>query len=290
MNMIKLFGKVVQKKMSQNCNYNCSSCGETCSERKAESLLIPANENSHVKKVIGVVSGKGGVGKSLITALLATAMQKKGHACGIMDADVTGPSIPKVFGLHEKASAVGNSMIPVKTQTGIEVMSVNLILEDETDPVVWRGPLIAGVVQQFWSEVIWEDIDFLFVDMPPGTGDVPLTVFQSMPVDGIVVVTSPQDLVSMIVGKAVKMAQKMNIPILGVVENMSYVLCPDCGKKIMIYGESHIEEVAAQYGIDVLGQLPIDPMVAASCDAGEVETEATTQLGRAVEKLEGLLG
>ena len=235
--------------MSETCNHQCSSCGQDCGERTAQSLLAKANPGSRVKKIIGVVSGKGGVGKSLITSLLASAMTKKGYACGVLDADVTGPSIPKVFGVHEKATAVGNSMVPVASQGGVRLMSVNLILEDETDPVIWRGPLIAGVVQQFWTEVMWGDLDYLFVDMPPGTGDVALTVFQSLPVDGIIVVTSPQDLVSMIVSKAVKMAQKMDIPILGVVENMSYVRCPDCGKKILLYGESHVEQTAKQYGL-----------------------------------------
>ena len=274
--------------MSENCSQNCSSCGESCSQRKAESLLIAPNKHSNVKKIIGIVSGKGGVGKSLVTSLLANGMQKRGNHCGIMDADITGPSIPKVFGL--KGTATGNElgMLPMKTRTGIDIMSTNLILENESDPVIWRGPVIAGVVQQFWSEVIWQDIDYLFVDMPPGTGDVPLTVFQTMPVDGIVIVTSPQELVSMIVGKAVKMAQKMNIPILGIVENMSYVSCPDCGKKIMLYGESHIEEIAKEYEIDVLGRLPIDPAVAQACDAGEIEQIDCPFLAEAYAKIEKL--
>ncbi|HIW48808.1 MAG TPA: Mrp/NBP35 family ATP-binding protein [Firmicutes bacterium] len=275
--------------MSETCNHQCSSCGQDCGERTAQSLLAKANPGSRVKKIIGVVSGKGGVGKSLITSLLASAMTKKGYACGVLDADVTGPSIPKVFGVHEKATAVGNSMVPVASQGGVRLMSVNLILEDETDPVIWRGPLIAGVVQQFWTEVMWGDLDYLFVDMPPGTGDVALTVFQSLPVDGIIVVTSPQDLVSMIVSKAVKMAQKMDIPILGVVENMSYVRCPDCGKKILLYGESHVEQTAKQYGLSLLGQLPIDPAVAKACDEGKVETVESGELQKAVEALEGLL-
>jgi ATPases involved in chromosome partitioning len=274
--------------MSDSCSNSCSTCGENCGERKEESLLVAPHEHSNVKKIIGIVSGKGGVGKSLVTSLLASGMQKKGNQCGILDADITGPSIPKVFGLKGRAGATEHGMIPMKTSTGIDVMSTNLILDNETDPVIWRGPLIAGVVQQFWSEVIWQDVDYLFVDMPPGTGDVPLTVFQSMPVDGIVIVTSPQELVSMIVGKAVKMAQKMNIPILGIVENMSYVECPDCGKKIMIYGESHIEEVAKEYGIDVLGKLPIDPVVAQSCDAGEIESIDCPFLAKAYEKIEKL--
>lgn len=274
--------------MSESCSQNCSSCGESCSERKAESLLIAPNERSNVKKIIGIVSGKGGVGKSLVTSLLANGMQKKGNHCGIMDADITGPSIPKVFGL--KGTATGNEfgMMPMRTRTGIDIMSTNLILDNESDPVIWRGPVIAGVVQQFWSEVIWQDIDYLFVDMPPGTGDVPLTVFQTMPVDGIVIVTSPQELVRMIVGKAVKMAQKMNIPILGIVENMSYVSCPDCGKKIMLYGESHIDEIGKEYGIDVLGRLPIDPSVAQACDTGEIEQIDCPFLADAYKKIEKL--
>lgn len=274
--------------MSENCSQNCSSCGENCSDRKEESLLVAPHKLSSVKKIIGIVSGKGGVGKSLVTSLLTNGMQKKGYHCGIMDADITGPSIPKVFGLKGTTNGNEFGIIPMKTRTGIDVMSTNLILDNETDPVIWRGPLIAGVVQQFWSEVIWEDIDYLFVDMPPGTGDVPLTVFQSMPVDGIVIVTSPQELVSMIVGKAVKMAQKMNIPILGIVENMSYVECPDCGKKIMLYGESHIDEISKEYGIDVLGRLPIDPMVAKACDEGDIESIDCPFLAEAYEKIEKL--
>lgn len=274
--------------MSESCSQNCSSCGENCSERKAESLLIAPHEQSNVKKIIGIVSGKGGVGKSLVTSLLANGMQKKGNHCGIMDADITGPSIPKVFGLKGTANGNEFGILPMRTRTGIDVMSTNLILDNETDPVIWRGPIVAGVVQQFWSEVIWQDIDYLFVDMPPGTGDVPLTVFQSMPIDGIVIVTSPQELVSMIVGKAVKMAQKMNIPILGIVENMSYVSCPDCGKKIMLYGESHIDEIAKEYGIDVLGRLPIDPMVAKACDAGDIESIDCPFLAEAYAKIEKL--
>ncbi|MDD3571276.1 MAG: Mrp/NBP35 family ATP-binding protein [Lachnospiraceae bacterium] len=274
--------------MSENCSQNCSSCGENCSDRKAESLLVAPHKHSNVKKIIGIVSGKGGVGKSLVSSLLTNGMQKKGYHCGIMDADITGPSIPKVFGLKGTANGNEFGILPMKTRTGIDIMSTNLILDNETDPVIWRGPVIAGVVQQFWSEVIWQDIDYLFVDMPPGTGDVPLTVFQSMPVDGIVIVTSPQELVSMIVGKAVKMAQKMNIPILGIVENMSYVECPDCGKKIMLYGESHIDEISKEYGIDVLGRLPIDPMVAKACDAGDIESIDCPFLADAYAKIEKL--
>ena len=254
------------------CTHDCSSCGESCAERKEpESLLAPANSMSNIKNVIGVVSGKGGVGKSLVTALLASGMQKSGFRTAILDADITGPSIPKAFGITEKANGSEFGIIPVATESGISVMSVNLLLPDETDPVVWRGPIIAGTVKQFWTDVIWDDIDYMFVDMPPGTGDVPLTVFQSLPVDGIVVVTSPQELVSMIVGKAVKMAQMMNIPILGLVENMSYIECPKCKDRINVFGQSHIEEAAEQYGLDILGQIPIDPEIAKACDDGRAE-------------------
>ncbi len=227
---------------------------------------------SSVKKVIGIVSGKGGVGKSLVTSLLSVIMKRRGYNSAILDADITGPSIPKVFGMNkEKAMGDENGLYPVRTATGIDMMSVNLLLEDETEPVIWRGPVIAGTVKQFWTDVIWSDIDWMFVDMPPGTGDVPLTVFQSLPIDGIIVVTSPQELVSMIVGKAVKMANKMDIPVLGLVENMSYFKCPDCGKEHKIYGDSHIEEVSAQYGIPNIARLPIDPKLAAACDKGAIE-------------------
>ncbi len=276
------------KNLAENCSYNCSSCGEDCGERRTESLLAKQNEYSNVKKVIGVVSGKGGVGKSLITSLLACGMTRKGHKCAIMDADITGPSIPKAFGIKTKATGSEMGMIPVETMTGIKVMSVNLLLENDTDPVVWRGPIIAGVVKQFWSDVVWGDIDYMFVDMPPGTGDVPLTVFQSIPVDGIVVVTSPQELVSMIVEKAVNMAKKMNIPIIGVVENMSYLMCPDCGKKINIFGESNVEEICASSALEAIGSLPIDPIVAKACDDGEIETINSPFLNVAYNKLEKL--
>ena len=255
------------------CTHDCASCGESCSERKEQqSFLAPANSMSHVKKVIGIVSGKGGVGKSLVTSLLASGMQKAGYRTAILDADITGPSIPKAFGINQKATGNEYGILPASTPSGISIMSVNLLLENDSDPVVWRGPVIAGTVKQFWTDVVWDEIDYMFVDMPPGTGDVPLTVFQSLPVDGIVVVTSPQELVSMIVGKAVKMAKMMNIPILGLVENMSYVQCPHCDEKIAVYGESHIDEVAKDYEIPVLGQLPIDPAIAKACDNGEVET------------------
>ena len=258
--------------MSENCTHDCSSCGENCPSREQQSMLEAPHELSSVKKVIAIVSGKGGVGKSLVTGLMATIMQRAGFKAAVLDADLTGPSIPKLFGLNgQSAEADGFGIYPVKTRTGIDVMSINLLLEDPTAPVVWRGPVIAGTVKQFWTEVIWKDVDFMFVDMPPGTGDVPLTVFQSLPVDGIIVVTSPQELVSMIVEKAVKMAGMMNIPILGIVENMSYFKCPDCGKEHKIYGESHVDDIAKTYGILNVAKLPINPKLAAASDAGLIE-------------------
>jgi len=256
-----------------DCTHDCSTCGESCSERTEPfDFRAKANPNSNVKKVIAVMSGKGGVGKSLVTAALAAAVQKSGKQAAILDADVTGPSIPKAFGVHERAMGDDNGILPVLTPSGLKMMSLNLLVENETDPVVWRGSLIAGTVKQFWSDVQWGDVDYMFVDMPPGTGDVPLTVFQSLPVDGIVVVTSPQELVSMIVEKAVKMAEMMKVPILGLIENYSYFQCPDCGKRHAIFGESHIEEVAARHSLPVLAKLPIDPKVAAAVDAGKVES------------------
>ncbi len=256
--------------MSQNCDHNCSSCKADCGEREIQKL--PLHHMSKVKKVIAVMSGKGGVGKSSITSLLATSVNKMGYKTAILDADITGPSIPKVFGISEKAKGSEEMIFPEKTRTGIDVISINLMLENDRDPVVWRGPVIAGVVHQFWQNVLWEDVDYMFVDMPPGTGDVPLTVFQSLPVDGIIVVTSPQELVSMIVEKAVKMANMMNIPILGMVENYSYFLCPDNNKKYEIFGESHIEEIAQQYQIPVIAKLPIDPAFAKASDNGNIES------------------
>ena len=232
-----------------DCNHDCSSCSANCSERKAESFQKPLNPYSSVKKVIAVVSGKGGVGKSLVTSLMAAEMQRRGHRCAVLDADITGPSIPKSFGIHEHATGTDEYLIPVSTYTGLQIMSINLILENETEPVVWRGPVIAGAVTQFWTDVLWKDVDYMFVDMPPGTGDVPLTVFQSLPVDGIIIVTTPQDLVSMIVSKAVRMAEMMNVPVLGVVENMSYYTCPDCGKQHEIFGASKVQDVAAAFDI-----------------------------------------
>ena len=266
------------------CSGDCSSCSSNCSEKK--DLHVPCNEYSNVKKVIGVVSGKGGVGKSLVTSMLTTAMQVKGNACGILDADITGPSIPKAFGLKGPAMQNEMGLLPAKTKTGIEVMSINLLLDKEDQPVVWRGPVISGVIQQFWSEVFWGDVDYMFVDMPPGTGDVALTVFQSLPVDGIVIVTTPQDLVTMIVKKAVNMANMMNIPILGIVENMSYLECPDCGKKISIFGESHVKEVADKYDLLVLSQLPINPSLTAAVDAGNVEDLEFSYMDDAVKIIE----
>ena len=254
------------------CNHDCENCGHKCSSGQGpESFLVEQNEFSNVKHVIGVVSGKGGVGKSLVTSLLAANMQKNGFKTAVLDADITGPSIPKAFGITNKATGSAAGIIPELSKTGIEVMSVNLLLQDETEPVVWRGPVIAGTVKQFWQDVVWNDVDFMFVDMPPGTGDVPLTVFQSLPVDGIVVVTSPQELVGMIVEKAVKMAGMMNIPVLGLVENMSGFKCPDCGKVHNIFGESHIDEIAEKYGIPVTAKIPMDPTVAAKCDAGDID-------------------
>jgi Mrp family chromosome partitioning ATPase len=258
--------------MSENCSKSCSACGEDCSNRtQPKSLLEQAHECSNIKKVIAVVSGKGGVGKSLVTSMLAVSMRKMGYQTAILDADVTGPSVPKEFGIREKAYADELGILPIKTKTGIEIMSVNLILENDTDPVIWRGPIISGMVKQFWTDVIWDDVDYMFIDMPPGTGDVPLTVFQSLPVDGIVIVTSPQELVSMIVSKAVKMAAMMNIPVIGIVENMSYLECPDCHSHISIFGESHIEKVARDHHIKTISKLPLNPAFAELCDKGLVE-------------------
>ena len=254
------------------CTHDCSSCAQNCASRtEPQDLHETLNELSSVKKVIAVVSGKGGVGKSLVTSAMAVELNRRGHKTAILDADITGPSIPKAFGITERAKGNDFGIIPETTKTGIDIMSVNLLLENTTDPVVWRGPVIAGTVKQFWSEVIWKDVDYMFVDMPPGTGDVPLTVFQSIPLDGIIVVASPQELVSMIVSKAVKMAELMNIPILGLVENMSYFKCPDCGKEHKIFGDSHIDEIAKEYGTRVLAKIPIDPDLAKSVDTGTVE-------------------
>ena len=259
--------------MSENCTHDCSTCSSACASRTApQDLLEKPNDMTHVKKLIGVVSGKGGVGKSLVTSMLAVLMSRQGYTAAVLDADMTGPSIPRAFGLHEQAQGTDIGIMPVITKTGIRVMSLNLLLEHDTDPVVWRGPVIAGAVKQFWEEVFWGELDVMVIDMPPGTGDVPLTVFQSIPLSGVVVVSTPQDLVGMIVRKAVNMAGMMNIPVLGLVENMAYALCPDCGKKIELVGKSRIAEEAAQLGLPVLAQLPFDPTAAALCDAGLIET------------------
>lgn len=271
--------------MVENCSHNCEGCTENCSERTKESFLEKPNEMSRIKKVIGVVSGKGGVGKSLVTSLLAVLAQRKGYKTAIMDADITGPSIPKAFGLHGHAEASEWGLFPVKTAAGISVMSLNLLMKNETDPVVWRGPLISGAVKQFWTDVIWGDVDYMFIDMPPGTGDVALTVFQSIPVDGIVIVASPQELVGMIVEKAVNMAKMMDVPVLALVENMSYITCPDCGKEIHVFGESHIDEIAQKHGVETVARMPIDPALAAACDAGTIESFNGTWLDGVLEKL-----
>ena len=266
-----------------SCSGNCSSCGSDCADRKEESLLAELNPHSSVKKVIAVVSGKGGVGKSTVTAMLAVAMARQGKKVAVLDADITGPSAPTAFGVNECQGANEDGLFPALTRGGIQVMSINLLLDNPADPVVWRGPVIAGAVKQFWTDVIWEDVDYMFVDMPPGTGDVPLTVFQSLPIDGVVIVTTPQDLVSLIVAKAVKMANMMHIPVLGFVENYSYLQCPDCGKKIEVFGKSHINEIAAKFDLPVLAKLPIDPTVAEAYDNGLMETVNTDALADAIE-------
>ena len=268
------------------CTHDCSSCSANCSSKQPESLVEALNELSNVKHVIGVVSGKGGVGKSLVTSMMAVNMQRKGYKCAILDADITGPSIPKAFGIKQGVDGDEHGMIPPHSTTGIDIMSVNLLMDEETQPVVWRGPVIAGVVKQFWTDVIWNDIDYMFVDCPPGTSDVPLTVFQSIPLDGIIIVSSPQELVSMIVEKAANMASMMNIPVLGLVENMSYAKCPDCGKEIKIFGESHIEGVAEKFGYDMLGKIPMDPKLAALVDRGMIELMENDYLDKAADIVE----
>ncbi len=273
-----------------NCTHDCGSCpsSQNCGSFDPKSLIEKTNDYNNIKKVIAVVSGKGGVGKSLVTSLMATTMQRRGNACGIMDADITGPSIPKVFGTEGMVGANDMGIVPEVSQTGIKTISINNLLEDSTDPVVWRGPIIGGVVKQFWTDVLWGDTDYLFVDMPPGTGDVALTVFQSLPVDGIIVVTSPQDLVGMIVEKAVKMAEMMEVPVVGIVENMSFLTCPDCGSKIQVFGPGKTDDVADAHGLDVLGRIPIDPKIAAACDRGMVETLEVDWLDDAADRLEKL--
>ena len=268
-----------------SCSGNCSTCGSDCADRKQESMLAQLNPKASVKKVIAVVSGKGGVGKSTVTSMLAVAMSRQGKRVAVLDADITGPSAPTAFGVTECQGATEDGLSPAVTASGIQVMSINLLLDNSTDPVVWRGPVIAGAVKQFWTDVIWEDVDYMFVDMPPGTGDVPLTVFQSLPVDGIVIVTSPQDLVSMIVAKAVKMANMMHVPVLGFVENYSYLECPDCGKRINVFGESKLNEVADAFNLPVLARLPIDPVVAESYDNGKMEDVNTDALSGVIEAI-----
>ena len=272
--------------MSANCSHNCAECHSDCNERTApQSLFEPLNKNSSVKKVIGVVSGKGGVGKSLVTSMLAVLAQRKGYQAAILDADITGPSIPKVFGVHGKVFGNEAGIFPAETKCGTRIMSINLLLANEGDPVVWRGPVIAGAVKQFWSEVNWEQVDYMFVDMPPGTGDVPLTVFQSLPLDGIVVVTSPQELVEMIVEKAVKMAGLMDIPVLGLVENMAYFECPTCHDKHYIFGQSHIDDLAERYQIKSTAQLPLAPALADLCDHGNIEAFEGNWLDNILERI-----
>ena len=271
----------------QNCNHNCSGCNKDCSDRDMHEKL---REGSKVKKVIGIVSGKGGVGKSLVTSLLSCKVQKDGFRTAILDADITGPSIPESFGVgQQRATGNGESLNPVVTEKGIQLMSMNFLIENENDPVIWRGPIIAGAVKQFWTDVIWDDVDFMFVDMPPGTGDVPLTVFQSLPIDGIIVVSSPQQLVRVIVEKAVKMANMMNIPILGLVENMSYVKCPDCQKEIYVFGKSNIEQIAQNFNIPVLARIPMEQTTSAAVDAGDIESLDIEYLDEAAKKIESLL-
>lgn len=270
-----------------SCNHDCSSCKSDCAERKQESFLKPMNEYSNIKKVIGIVSGKGGVGKSLVTCTLASMCQKAGLKVGVLDADITGPSVPKSFGIESRAMQDETGLLPTVTRTGVKMMSINLLLEDVNAPVVWRGPVISGVIQQFWTDVNWGELDYLFVDMPPGTGDVALTVFQSLPVDGIVIVSTPQDLVKMIVNKAFNMAKMMNVPVLGLVENMSYFECPDCKKKISIFGESQIDETAKELGVPVLAKLPIDPEITKKIDMGAIEDVEMSQFNELIDALKG---
>lgn len=265
---------------------SCEGCPSNTKNKTGNGIAKePMNAASNIKKVIGVVSGKGGVGKSFVTASLAAAMDRAGYKVGIMDADITGPSIPKMFGIHGQVYGSEEGMVPMETASGMKIMSINLLLDDEEAPVIWRGPVIAGVVKQFWNETVWGDVDYLFVDMPPGTGDVPLTVFQSLPVDGIVIVTSPQELVQMIVKKAYNMANMMHIPVLGLVENFSYLKCPDCGKEIKLFGESNIEAVAAELGVPVFGKLPLDPAFAERADQGAFAELLNPYLDAGVEQL-----
>ena len=273
---------------NSGCTHDCSSCHADCGSREkpAHEALNPASKVGHV---IGVVSGKGGVGKSIVTSMLAVAMQRRGFHAAVLDADVTGPSVPKSFGTSGRVESTGDALIPLRSKTGIDIMSVNLLLEDETTPVVWRGPVIAGAVKQFWTDVIWNDVDYMFVDMPPGTGDVPLTVFQSIPLDGIIIVTTPQELVSMIVEKAINMAAMMNIPVIGIIENMSYVTCPDCGKKIEIFGKSGAEQLCTAHGTKLLGRIPFDPSLSALCDKGIIELYENDYVDGAADEIEGFV-
>ncbi len=271
---------------AEECTHNCSTCSANCSSRDPKSLLAPMNPLSNVKHVIGIVSGKGGVGKSLVSSMLSVLSARRGNKTAVLDADMTGPSIPRILGVKGDVTGDGTYMYPLQSKTGIKVMSVNLLLEKDTQPVVWRGPVIAGTVKQFWTDCIWDDVDYMYVDMPPGTGDVPLTVFQSLPLDGIVIVTTPQDLVSMIVEKAYHMANMMNIPVLGIVENMSYIKCPDCGKEISVFGESKIESVAKSLDLDVLARIPIDPRVASLCDKGMLELMDNDYMEKALDVIE----
>ncbi|MGN1060557.1 MAG: P-loop NTPase [Candidatus Coproplasma sp.] len=272
--------------MAENCSHDCSSCGESCSSRSAESLKKKPHELSTVKKVIAVVSGKGGVGKSMTSALLAVSAQRRGYNAALMDADITGPSIPKMFGIHDRAMGSEKGILPVDSKSGVQVMSMNVLLENEDEPVVWRGSLISGTVLQFWTDVIWEAVDFMFVDMPPGTGDVPLTIFQSLPLDGIIIVTTPQDLVGMIVQKAVNMAKMMNVPILGIVENMSYISCPDCGRKINIFGDSKADALALEYGIPAVAKVPVDGVLTNLADSGKIEDVENNYLQDFFDKID----
>ena len=274
--------------MAEECSHDCASCSANCASRKGEMPKIKPHLLSRIKHVVGVVSGKGGVGKSLVTGMLACEMTRRGYTCGILDGDITGPSIPKMFGIHERAQGDQDGIYPVASSSGVQIMSLNLLLEDETEPVIWRGALITGTVQQFWTDVIWKDVDYLFIDMPPGTGDVTLTVFQSLPIDGIIMVSTPQDLVQLIVGKAVKMAQKMNVPILGLVENMSYLQCPDCGKEISLFGASNAQKTAQEFGISPVVRLPLNPAVARAVDEGQIEAVREEALEPLVSQLTAL--
>lgn len=271
--------------MSENCTHDCSSCSENCSSRDKKSFIKQPHKDSDIRKVIAVVSGKGGVGKSMTCALLASACQKLGKVTAIMDADITGPSIPRMFGVHDRATGNGDGILPVVTKEGIQIMSMNVLLENEEEPVVWRGSLISGTVLQFWTDVIWTGVDVMFIDMPPGTGDVPLTVFQSIPLDGVIIVSSPQDLVGMIVQKAVNMAEMMNVPILGIVENMSYIKCPDCGRKLSVFGDSKADALALEYGIPAVAKMPVDPELTKLADGGKIETSNNNYLDGFLDKI-----